>query len=180
MPRKRKRKSKMTITISGGRRGRKSKLASASFADLQNELHRRQEQVQTLLTARERLSAELQELEQLIESVGGSDIGLGVVAPMRRRGPGRPPGSGKGRKAMSVAAPRHGRRGPRTRNAANLADSLASVLKGKTMGVSEVATAVQRAGYKTTSPNFRTIVNQALLANPSMFKKVSRGQYTAK
>jgi hypothetical protein len=81
---------------------------------------------------------------------------------------------------MSVAAPRHGRRGPRTRNAANLADSLASVLKGKTMGVSEVATAVQRAGYKTTSPNFRTIVNQALLANPSMFKKVSRGQYTAK
>lgn len=170
----------MTITISGGRRGRKSRLASASFADLQNELRRRQEQVQTLITARERLSAELQELEGLIESVGGSDIGLGVVAPMRRRGPGRPPGSGKGRRIMRGAAPRHGRTGPRARNTNSLAESLASVLKGKTMGVSEVAEAVQRAGYKTSSPNFRTIVNQALLSNRGKFKKVARGQYTAK
>lgn len=170
----------MTISISGGRRGRKSKLASASFADLQNELRRRQEQVQSLMTARERLASELQELEQLITSVGGSDMSLGIVAPVRRRGPGRPPGSGKAAKSMAAAAPRHGRRGPRGRNTANLVDSLASVLRGKTMGVSEVSQAVQRAGYKTTSPNFRTIVNQALITNTDKFKKVARGQYTAK
>jgi len=54
------------------------------------------------------------------------------------------------------------------------------VLRGKTLSVSEVSDAVQRAGYKTGSSNFRTIVNQSLLANPSKFKKVARGQYTAK
>jgi len=50
---------------------------------------------------------------------------------------------------------------------------------GKTMGVSEAADAVQRAGYKTSAANFRTIVNQTMLKSPKI-KKVSRGQYTAK
>ena len=72
-----------------------------------------------------------------------------------------------------------GRRG-RGRNAANLVDSLASVIAGKTLSVSELADAVQTAGYKTSSANFRTIVNQALLANPKTFKKVARGQYTGR
>jgi hypothetical protein len=41
--------------------------------------------------------------------------------------------------------------GRRPRNAANLVDSLARTLNGKTMSVSEVAQAVQKAGYRTTS-----------------------------
>jgi hypothetical protein len=52
------------------------------------------------------------------------------------------------------------------------------VLKGKTMGVAEAADAVQKAGYKTSSPNFRTIVNQALLRS-ELIKKLGRGAYTA-
>lgn len=67
----------------------------------------------------------------------------------------------------------------RPRNATNLADALHKVLKGKVMGVTEVAEAVQRAGYKTTAANFRTIVNQCLISHRKMFKKESRGKYTS-
>ena len=67
----------------------------------------------------------------------------------------------------------------RPQNSTNLAEGLAAVLKGKTMGVSEAADAVLKAGYQTNAANFRTIVNQTLIKNRSMFKKVGRGQYTA-
>ena len=70
---------------------------------------------------------------------------------------------------------------PRTRpkNDQNLSDALVGVLSGQVMGVSEVADAVQKAGYKTSSDNFRVIVNQTLLRDKRI-KKVARGQYTAK
>jgi hypothetical protein len=68
--------------------------------------------------------------------------------------------------------------GRRPRNDANLPDKLVEVLTGKTMSVTEAADAVRDAGYITTSPNFRTIVNQALIRD-KRFKRVGRGQYTA-
>ncbi len=68
----------------------------------------------------------------------------------------------------------------RPRNDMNLVDSLAVVLKNKTMSVTEVTAEVQKAGYLTTAANFRTIVNQALIREKKTFKKISRGQYTAK
>lgn len=68
----------------------------------------------------------------------------------------------------------------RPRNEMNLVDSLAQVLKNKTMSVTEVTAEVQKAGYLTTAANFRTIVNQALIREKKTFKKISRGQYTAK
>jgi hypothetical protein len=71
-------------------------------------------------------------------------------------------------------------RARRARNTMNLVQSLQKTLKGKTLSVTDAAATVQREGYKTTSPNFRTIVNQALISNPKVFKKVSRGQYTCK
>lgn len=67
----------------------------------------------------------------------------------------------------------------RPKNDANLVDALAKCLSGRTMGVTEVAEYVQKQGYQTTSPNFRTIVNQALIRD-KRFKRVGRGQYTAK
>ena len=70
------------------------------------------------------------------------------------------------------------RRRPRNEN--NLVDSLAIVLKNKTMSVTDVTAEVQAAGYMTTDANFRTIVNQALIREKKVFKKISRGQYTAK
>lgn len=68
----------------------------------------------------------------------------------------------------------------RAKNDTNLVGALKAALDGKTMSVTDVAEAVQKQGYVTTSPNFRTIVNQALIKNSNLFKKVSRGQYTAK
>lgn len=70
-----------------------------------------------------------------------------------------------------------GRGGRRPRNESNLPEALAQVLTGKTMSVTEAAEAVQKAGYITTSPNFRTIVNQALIRD-KRFKRVGRGLYT--
>lgn len=69
--------------------------------------------------------------------------------------------------------------GTRPRNEMNLVESLAKVLKGKTLSVTDAAEAVQAAGYKTSAENFRTIVNQALIKNNKVFKKIDRGQYTA-
>lgn len=68
----------------------------------------------------------------------------------------------------------------RPRNDMNLVESLAQVLDGRTMSVTDVTAEVQKAGYLTTAANFRTIVNQALIREKKVFKKISRGQYTAK
>lgn len=68
--------------------------------------------------------------------------------------------------------------GTRASNASSLVEAMQKVLDGKTMGVSEVADAVQAAGYVTTSPNFRVIVNQTFIKHKKVFKRVGRGQYT--
>ena len=60
-------------------------------------------------------------------------------------------------------------------------DALGTQMKsvGETMAIGRTfAEAVQKAGYQTTSPNFRTIVNQTLLKKKH-FKRVERGQYTS-
>ena len=65
------------------------------------------------------------------------------------------------------------------RNSASLMEALKSVLDGKTMSVGEAAEAVRAGGYRSAPPNFRIMVNQALL-NKSTFKRTGRGQYTLK
>mgnify|MGYP000881398065 CR=1 FL=1 len=67
----------------------------------------------------------------------------------------------------------------RPQNEMNPVEALKKVLTGKTMGVTQVADAVQKAGYKTFAANFRTIVNQTVIKNRKLFKKIARGQYTA-
>ena len=66
----------------------------------------------------------------------------------------------------------------RPRNDSNLKQALAGLLTNNPLSVTEAARQVQEAGYRTTSPNFRTIVNQTLLKGP--FKRVSRGVYQTK
>jgi hypothetical protein len=169
MPRKRRRRT--GIAVSGGR-GRPSRLASASLAELQAELARRERVASELGRRRDQLLAELATLDRELTGSGaarrGGRRGRPVGQVVRRGRPGRR-GGGRGR---------GGRR--RARNATNLVEALRGVLSNATMSVTDAAKAVQRAGYRTTSANFRTIVNQALLGNKGHFKKVSRGQYTAK
>jgi hypothetical protein len=126
-------------------------LAGATVADLEVELNRRRKNLGKLESRYARLAAEMTSLAAEIESLGGSAPGVRGVGGGRRR----------------------------AKNTQTLVDALAGVLNGKTMSVTEVADAVQDAGYVTTSPSFRTIVNQTLI-NSGRFKRVGRGQYTVK
>ncbi len=174
MPRKKKTRRRATAK----KAGRPSRLASASLADLRAELERRQSALQA---RRDELVAELEEIDREMGSVG-TPVRRGPGRPPKSatatgRRPGRPAGKrGPGRPSKKVGRPR----GRRAGGGASLVESLHKVLQGRTMSVTEVTDAVQKAGYKTSSANFRTIVNQALTANPNKFRKVARGQYTSK
>ena len=137
-------------------RRRRSGLARLSIADLRAELAQRERHVKQLQGRRDRLLDELVGLDKEIATADGKR-----AAVRTRRG-------------------RRGQGARRQRNKMNLVDALRKVLANKTMSVSEATEAVQTAGYKTSSANFRTIVNQSLLANRKVFRKVSRGQYTAR
>lgn len=131
-------------------------LSNVSIAELEREMQKRRGQVTRLMSKRDRLAAQVAELDREIASLGGPGStksgGLGVTA---------------------AGLPRR-----RPRNEQSLNEALRDVLKGNTMSVTEAAEAVQAAGYQTSSANFRTIVNQTLIKDPR-FKKVARGQYTA-
>lgn len=133
---------------------RKSALAGFSLADFNRELVRRHRTVAKLERRRESLLKKMAALDAQIEANGGSVNGRGYAG-------------GGGRK--------------RPKNAVQLVDALKAALSGKTMSVTDAAEAVQKAGYQTTSPNFRTIVNQTLINNMKKggFKRVGRGEYTA-
>lgn len=103
---------------------------------------------------RSNLLAQVAELEREIRGCG---VGPSGVLSLRGQPAGRPRGG----------------------RSSTLAQALAALLKGKTMSVTDAAKAVQQAGYKTGSPNFRTIVNAALLANKGLFTRKGRGLYTA-
>ena len=148
-------------------RGRPNMLARLPLDQIHAEIARR----------RDMLEARRSELEAELEVVN-ADLGqLGGTANGRRRRPGRPRGSG------APTAKRRGRGGKgrgRGGNEQSLSALLHSLLRGKTMSVPEMAEAAKKAGHKSKSKNFRTIVSLALLNHRKMFKRVSRGQYTAK
>lgn len=135
--------------------GRRSALASISNADLRREMARRSRSVGTLERKRATLQKKLDALDAQIADLGGAISG--------RRRAGRGGGGG----------------GVRPRNELSLVEALAKVLDGKTMGVTDAAEAVRKSGYKTNAANFRTMVNIALIKS-GKFKRVERGQYTAK
>ncbi len=152
----------------GPRRG--GSLRGISITDLQAELQRRGGELSKLESKRDSLLAEVGEIESEISFISAA-LGMGRPGAARGRTPRKAPAAGRARRSGA------GRKRPR--NEASLEVSLAKVLQGKTMGVTEVANAVQKAGYKTTSPNFRTIVNQTLIRS-ELIKKLGRGAYTAK
>ena len=141
----------------GKRRGRPSAIARIPTADLRSELERRRGMMDELVRQHEALIVEIKQLEPGYRS---EDVSNGSA----------PTGHKRGRLAGS------GRRG----NKLNLVESLRNLLQGNTLSVVEAADAVKKAGYKSKSANFRVIVNQALLANRKAFRKVGRGQYTAR
>lgn len=69
----------------------------------------------------------------------------------------------------------------RGRNSASLTETMEAVLKksSKPMRVGDIAQAVQQAGYRSSSANFRGIVNQTLIKE-KRFSAASRGHYQLK
>jgi hypothetical protein len=125
------------------------RLSRIPFADLQRELRRREKSVAVLQRRRSRLEAMLAKIDAQIRRAGGTPSG-------------RPAG---GRK--------------RANNTLSLTATLAKVLHGKTLSVTDAAEAARRSGYKTHSKTFRTQVNIALIKS-GRFKRVGRGRYTVK
>lgn len=71
--------------------------------------------------------------------------------------------------------------GGRARNAKSLTESLEEVLRasGKPMSVGDIVDAVQASGYRSSSDNFRGIVNQTLIKD-KRFTAAERGVYQLK
>ena len=74
-----------------------------------------------------------------------------------------------------------GRGGGRARNAKSLNDTLEDVLRsnGKPMKVGDIVDAVKATGYRSSSANFRGIVNQTLIKD-KRFGASERGMYQIK
>lgn len=125
-------------------------LTEKSIEELKTEIKRRERQLMSLHKKRDKLVAQLEGVDEQIADLGGTATGASPI--------------GGGRK--------------RYRNDSNLADALNDLLKSQTLSVTAASVQVQKAGYKTTSPNFRTIVNQTLLRD-KRFKRVGRGLYTS-
>lgn len=144
-------------------------LANIPTAALQAEIENRRSRVGALEAQARQLETQLAALRSEIGVFNGQ-------AAVKRRG--RPPGS-KNKAKIAAGMTAVGKPRKRPKNAMNLEEALVKVLRGRTMGVTQVTKAVQtEGGYKTTSPNFRTIVNQALIRS-KLIKKVARGKYTA-
>lgn len=185
---KRRRRSKKA-----GRRGRPSVLSRLSTREIRAEMERREGEVENLIGRRDALQDELEALEREIGELSGAGRARRKKRRKKAARRGRPR-----KKVTRKTARKKTRRKKTTRKKAgrkktgrkkstrkrggrkSLADYLATALKRKTLSVSDATDAVQAAGYGSKSPNLRTMVNQQLLANPRRFKKVRRGEYTAK
>jgi len=75
-----------------------------------------------------------------------------------------------------------GAKGGRARNEQSLTETLQSVLKeaGKPLGVGEILAAVEASGYRSSSANFRGIINQTLIKERKFFTSAGRGVYQLK
>lgn len=71
-----------------------------------------------------------------------------------------------------------GAKGYRARNDVSLVEAITGVLEkvGGAMKVGDITDKVLTTGYRSTSPNFKSIVNQTLIKE-KMFKSAGRGLY---
>jgi hypothetical protein len=112
-------------------------------------IRERRGQRSKLMAERKKLAGKLEALDRQIESMDGEENGSGGEYTA----------------------------GGRPRNDKPLPDVIADVLKGnKAMKVGDIVDGVFATGYRSSSANFRGIVNQALIKD-SRFKSESRGQY---
>lgn len=124
--------------------------ANLSLAALQHIMESRKSELNRLRKQRTKIQRELDAVDREIGKIEGSGNG---------RGGG----------------------GGRARNAKSLNDTLEDVLRanGKPMKVGDIVDAVKATGYRSSSANFRGIVNQTLIKD-KRFGASERGMYQLK
>ena len=129
------------------------KLSNISLVDLQRMIRARRTQLARLEKRRSGLLKRVDVLDAQISELGGE-------AQPGRRG---------------------GARSRRARNSQSLPDAIHAVLAKASgpVAVGDIAARVHEGGYRSTSTNFRGIVNQTLVKD-SRFKSVARGMYQLK
>jgi hypothetical protein len=131
-----------------------------SVSQLEELLAERRTQIGVLEEQKDELRSQIGEIDRAIRLLGGQVSG--------GRGPGRP----------AAKVQRVGR--GRAKNAKSLSEMIVEVLAGSgAKSVSDIASAVQAAGYKSKSSQFRNIVNQALIKD-KRFTSPERGMYLLK
>jgi DNA-binding transcriptional MerR regulator len=131
---------------------RPSNNSGLAIADLRRMLDQRRSDLKRLTKRRAMLQRDLAEVDREIEKISGKGGGGGGA---RRGG------------------------GTRARNETNLIETLDGVLraKGQPMNIGDIVEGVLRTGYRSTSENFRGIVNQQLIKERKRFQKTGRGMY---
>ena len=124
-----------------------------SIEDLRRLLHAREREIRVLLRRRSRIERKLGALDDRIAQIGGAGAG-GVSFDRRMR---------------------------RARNDVSLNEAIEKVLgrTKKPLSVGDIVAGVQSSGYRSTSKNFRAVVNQTLVKD-KRFTSVSRGMYQMK
>jgi hypothetical protein len=136
-------------------------LANASVEQLQAEITRREAQLAALEAQRSRLVAAMASLDVTLSGLGAANS---MISNNHRSGAASPNGRAH-----------HGAGG-----GMSLVEAMRKVLPNAVMSVAEIGEAVKSIGYKTASRNFRTVITNALGKHTHLFKKVSRGRYTAR
>jgi hypothetical protein len=129
--------------------------SNLSISQLQDILDSRLADLQQLKKQHAKLSDELAEVERKIAAIDGNGH-VGRIG--------------------SVSL------GGRVKNKMSLVETLEQVLSGASepMKVGDIVDAVLKAGYRTKSDNFRSIVNQTLIKERQLFTSAGRGLYQAK
>ena len=135
--------------------------AAFNIAQLERILEERRSELNRLERQRSDLQRKLDGVDRQIMKLNGSLRG-------RRGGSGGTGGGGGGR--------------TRARNEHSLVDVIETVMRenGKPMRVGDIVEAVQAGGYRSTSANFRGIVNQTLIKERKRFAAAERGLYQLK
>ncbi|MBX3374648.1 MAG: hypothetical protein KF817_12525 [Phycisphaeraceae bacterium] len=68
--------------------------------------------------------------------------------------------------------------GGRRRSPDALVEVLARLLRGRTLRVADLVSAVRLAGYESRSTHLRSMINQVLVRHPDRFRRVGHGRYT--
>lgn len=131
-------------------------MAGLTITKLESLLNQQRSRKKELMRERLRIMNQLEKVDRQIASLDGGSGGGG--------GGGGTSSSGRARNEKSLVA--------------TLEEVLEKSPKG--MGVSDILAAVQSAGYKSSSPNFRGIINQTLIKERKKFASVSRGVYALK